>query len=337
MSRPTPRLFFRSVLATGLAVLLLGCPGCTIKTSDPSGSSASGTGGGSAALSGEIVIDGSSTVLPISAAVSEEFNELHPRVRVPVGASGTSSGFKRLIEGTIDIADASRPISQSEQDQLNAKGIEYLELQVALDGLTVAVNKENAWCSALTVNQLRELWNKDSTVKRWKDLDPSWPDAPIKLFGAGTNSGTFDYFTEAVTGTKGNSRSDYTQSEDDNTLVADVVSDKYSLGYFGYSYYEENRDKLKVVSIAPGDDLSAAVEPTRESVENGTYAPLSRPLYLYVARKALDRPEVVQFLNFYLSEEGQALVPQAHCIRLNAEQLRESRAKLAAAAPSALR
>jgi phosphate binding protein len=205
-------------------------------------------------LTGEVVIDGSSTVAPISSAVSEEFSKLHRRVRVPVGTKGTGGGFKRFIEGDTDINDASRPIKESEAQELQAKGIEFVELKVAIDGLTVVVNPQNNWVDGLTVAQLEEIWKPSSTVQKWSDLNPDWPDEPIKLFGPDTDSGTFDYFTEVICGESGASRSDYQQNTDDNFLVTGVAGDEFALGYFGYAYYVENQDKLQALAIAPSAD-----------------------------------------------------------------------------------
>lgn len=309
-----------------LGLGLLAASGCSIKVAGPD--SAGGTSTTSNELSGKILIDGSSTVYPITQAVCEEFGLLHPKVQAPLGSGGTSSGFKKLILGEIDIAGASRPITPRESDDLKAKGIEAIELQVALDGLSIVVHKENDWCTALTVKQLHELWRPESKVRTWKDLDPAWPDSEIKLFGAGTNSGTFEYFTEVVNGKKGASRSDYSQSEDDNQLVTGVTGDKFSLGYFGYSYFDENRGRLKVIKIAAGDDPALAIEPTRETIESGSYTPLARPVFIYVNRKSLARKEVAEFVRFYLSDEGQKLVAIAHCINLNAKQLSKQRQRL---------
>jgi len=300
------------------AACLLSLTGCKVKVSDTSTNE----------LAGEIIIDGSSTVLPISQAVAEEFHHQYPDVSISVTGSGTSSGFKRLIAGDVDIADASRPITPKEIEQLAAQNIDTLELPVAIDGLSVAVSKENDWCKALTVAQLRDLW-KDGTITKWNQLDPSWPDAPIKLYGAGANSGTFDYFTEVVNGKKGMTREDYNQSENDNELVIGIAGDKYALGYFGYSYFDENRDSLNAVKIAPGDDLSQAVEPTEATIESGTYTPLSRPIFIYVKLPSLKRSEVQAYVDYYLSDKGQALVTDAHCIRMNSKQLEETRARYA--------
>ncbi len=316
---PSRRLL--SLLTLCLAV----ASGCTIKVA---GTETAGRSGADSDLGGKILIDGSSTVYPVTQAMAEEFSHLNPRVQIPVGSGGTSSGFKKLIQGEIDIAGASRPITEKELEELKSKGRDALELQVALDGISIVVHKSNDWCTALSMKQLHELWKAEGHARTWKDLNPAWPGTEIKLFGAGTNSGTFEYFTEVVNGKKGSSRSDYSQSEDDNQLVTGVCSDKSSLGYFGYSYFDENRDRLQVVRIAAGDDLSAAVEPTRESIEDGRYTPLARPVFIYVNRQALKRPEVVAFLRYYLSDEGQKLVSTAHCINLNSAQLDEQRRRL---------
>lgn len=211
---------------------------------------AAGTSLGSE-LSGDVVIDGSSTVQPISAAVAEEFSTEHPDVRVPVGTSGTGSGFKIFARGDSDISDASRPIKDSEIEALNAAGIEYVELKIAIDGLTVVVHPENDWVSGMTAAQLKQIWEPESKVTKWSEVNPEWPDEPINLYGPGTASGTFDYFTEAIVGESGASRADYQQSEDDNVLVTGVAGDPYALGYFGYAYYVSNKEQLKALAIAP--------------------------------------------------------------------------------------
>lgn len=202
-------------------------------------------------ISGEVVIDGSSTVQPITAAVAEEFSKKHPEARVPVGTSGTGGGFKKFIEGVLDINDASRPIKESEAAACREKGIEYLELKVAIDGLTVVVNPENNWCDGLTVDQLTAIWEPDSKIHKWSDLRPDWPDEPIKLFGPDADSGTFDYFTEVICGEAGRIRTDFQPSTDDNVLVTGVAGDRYALGYFGFAYYLENQGRVKGLAIAP--------------------------------------------------------------------------------------
>jgi len=202
-------------------------------------------------LNGELIIDGSSTVAPISMAIAEEFAGQHPTVRVPVGTSGTGGGFKKFCSGEIAICDASRHIKESEIELCKKNGIEYLELEICLDGITIVVNPKADWVAGITAEELKKLWSPGSTVSKWSDLNPKYPDAPIKLFGPDTDSGTFEYFTEAICGEKGASRSDYQQSGDDNFLVTGVGGDEYALGYFGYSYYAENQQKLKALAVAP--------------------------------------------------------------------------------------
>jgi len=294
------------------------------------------TGGASAAadpadkLNGEVVADGSSTVYPITQAVAEEFMKVHKDVKVSVGIAGTGGGFKRFVVGDTDINDASRPISEKEIAECQKNGIEYLELKVAIDGLSVVVHPDNTWCRALTIPQLKSLWSPGSTVKKWKELDPNWPDAEIRLYGAGPDSGTFDYFTEAVVGKAKSSRSDYTPSEDDNVLVQGVNGDKNSLGYFGYAYYADNSDKVKLVAIADGDDVSKAVIPTNETILGGTYKPLSRPLFIYINKKSFEKPQVKEFVKYFISK-GQEFVQEVHYIQLPENERKESQKRLAAA------
>jgi phosphate transport system substrate-binding protein len=204
-----------------------------------------------AGIAGEVAIDGSSTVAPISSAVTEELARVHPKMRAPVSTSGTSGGFKKFVTGDLDICDASRPIKDTEKAACAAAGVEYVEMPIAIDGLTVVVNTENDWVAGMTVAQLKQVWEPNSTVKNWSDVDPSWPAEEIKLFGAGTDSGTFEYFTEAICGKPRECRTDYEASENDNILVTGVAGEKYSLGYFGFAYYVENKDRLKALAIAP--------------------------------------------------------------------------------------
>ena len=250
-------------------------------------------------LSGVIEIDGSSTVAPVSQAVAEEFQKLHPDVRPVVGVSGTGAGFKRFTVGETDISDASRPIKPSEAEAAAANGIEYLELKVGTDGLSVMVNPENDFVDCLTVGELKAIWEPGSSVSTWKDVRSEWPDDEIRLYGPGTDSGTFDYFTEEIVGEARKSRPDYTPSEDDNVLVLGIYGDENSLGYFGYAYYAENQDKLKVVGI---DNSDGCVAPSAATIEDGSYAPLARPLFIYVNKKSLERPEVKAFVEFYMTD-----------------------------------
>ncbi|MDQ3704450.1 MAG: PstS family phosphate ABC transporter substrate-binding protein [Chloroflexota bacterium] len=259
-------------------------------------------------LSGQILIDGSSTVYPITSAAAEEFNQYASNVRIPVGVSGTGGGFKKFCAGETDIQDASRPISPSEVEACTANNIEYIELPVAYDGLAVVVNPQNDWVDHLTVAELKKVWEPEAQGKitNWKQVRDSFPDRPLKLYGAGTDSGTFDYFTEAIVGKAKSSRGDYQASEDDNVLVQGVSGDVTALGYFGYAYVVENPGKLKLVPVDNGNGKPVA--PSVESVKDGTYQPLSRPLFLYVSKEAAARPEVKAFVDFYLSKSFTPLV-----------------------------
>lgn len=255
-------------------------------------------------LSGKISIDGSSTVYPITEAVAEEFRATYPDVKVNIGVSGTGGGFKKFVVGQIDISNASRPIKDKEVSDAKKNKINYLELAVAYDGLTVVVNKKNNWVDYLTTEELKKIWDKDSRVKMWSDIRPTWPARAIKLYGPGTDSGTFDYFTEAINGKAQQSRGDYTKSEDDNVLVTGVAGDQDSLGYFGYAYFKENSGKIKAVAIHNGEK---SVLPEDKTITNGSYRPLSRKIYIYVNSDSLKRPELNTFIDFYL-KSGQNLV-----------------------------
>ncbi|MBI3541443.1 MAG: PstS family phosphate ABC transporter substrate-binding protein [Deltaproteobacteria bacterium] len=238
-----------------------------------------------------IKVDGSSTVYPITEAVSEEFQKTQKDVNVTVGISGTGGGFKKFCRGDTDISDASRPIQKKEMDTCYIEGgVRFIELPIAYDALTVVINPATTWASTMTVADLKKIWAPESQgkVMKWNQVRPEWPDAPIKLYGPGSDSGTFDYFTEAVVGKAKASRGDYTASEDDNVLVQGVSSDKNALGYFGFSYYVENQSKLKAVSVDGG---KGGVLPSPQSVENGTYQPLSRPIFIYVNAKSANKPE----------------------------------------------
>lgn len=286
------------ILSLVLVVAALACGGADEPTQGapaPSGQTASAAA--PVELRGTIEIDGSSTVFPVSEAVAEEFGKLHPDVRVNVGVSGTGGGFKRFTVGETDISDASRPIKDEEAAVAEENGIEYYPLRVAMDGLSVLVSPDNDFVECLTTDQLNMIWEPGSAVSKWSDVDPSWPDKDMALYGPDTDSGTFDYFTEEVMGEAQLSRADYTASADDNVLVQGIAGGKYSLGYFGYSYYQENMDKLKLVAVDSGN---GCVLPTSESIENGIYSPLSRPLFIYVSKQSLERPEVEAFVEFYL-------------------------------------
>ena len=248
-----------------------------------------------------VKIDGSSTVFPITEAVAEEFQKAKKQqIKVTVGISGTGGGFKKFCRGETDISDASRPILKSEMAECAKANIEYYELPVAFDALTVVINPKNNFIKQLTIAEMKKMWEPaaQGKVMRWNQVNPQWPAQPMKLFGPGADSGTFDYFTEAVVGKSKSSRGDFTASEDDNVLVQGVSRDVNGLGYFGYAYYVENKDKLKAVPIV--NDKGQAVAPSMESVEKGTYAPLSRPIFIYVNAKSLGKPEVKEFVEYYM-------------------------------------
>jgi phosphate transport system substrate-binding protein len=259
-----------------------------------------GQGGARGDLSGTIEIDGSSTVYPITEAVAEEFGaETGGSVRVMVGFSGTGGGFRRFCNGETVITNASRHIRQGESELCAQNGVEYVEMQVAIDGLAVVVNAQNQFVQCLTVDELRRMWEPGSQVANWSQVRAGFPDQPLRLYGPGTNSGTFDYWTEAVMGQERASRTDFTASEDDNVLVSGVEGDRNALGYFGYAYFYENQGRLRAVAV---DNGQGCVEPTPDAVMSGAYAPLSRPLFIYVRRDALQRTEVAEFIRFYMAQ-----------------------------------
>ena len=253
-----------------------------------------GEGGeNSSGLSGEVIIDGSSTVAPVTEAVAEEFRNVESGVNVSVGISGTGGGFKKFTVGELDISDASREMKPEEKALAEKNNIEFTEIQVGKDGITMVVNKENTWATDLTTEELKKIWAEGSTIKTWKDVRPEWPDTPIKLYAPDEDSGTYDYFIEAILGNE-KIRKDYTPSSDDNVLVQGVEGDKGSLGFFGFAYYEENADKLTALKIN-------GIEPTPETVQNGTYKPLSRPIFIFVNNKSYaEKPQVKAFVQFYL-------------------------------------
>jgi phosphate transport system substrate-binding protein len=251
------------------------------------------------ALSGEIVSDGSSTVGPLTQAVAEEFNAQAPNVQISVDISGTGGGFERFCAGETDVQNASRAIEEDEIASCAENGVDWYEFEVAYDGLTVVTNPENTWLTCVTTDQLQQLWRKDSPANAWADLNPEYPTDTINLYGPGTDSGTFDFFVETIL-REAEIREDFTPSEDDNVLVEGIAGDVNALGYFGLAYYEANQDVLSAVAIDKGD--GACVTPSPETVQDGTYAPLSRPLFVYVRADSLERPEVQEFVRFYLSE-----------------------------------
>jgi len=332
-----PFRFLLTVAALGCAAVLMGAacsaadeapatqtrsdttagsvPSGTTGSTGPTGSAGSGAGqpekaadpGMYAGLSGDIPIDGSSTVFPITEAVAEKFGGLtEGEVRVVVGISGTGGGFKKFCDNETVIADASRPIKQKEVDLCAAAGVDYIELPAAIDGLSVVVNPENDFVDCLSVEQLNQIWSPESegVLTHWNQVDSSWPSEEIKMYAPGVDSGTFDYFTEAINGDGGVSRGDFVASEDDNVLVQGVSGDRYSIGYFGYAYYVENQDKVKVVPIDGGN---GCITPTDDAINNGSYAPLSRPLFIYVRSDVAQEPHIAEFVRYYLGPDGQEL------------------------------
>ncbi|MDR6226612.1 PstS family phosphate ABC transporter substrate-binding protein [Desmospora profundinema] len=292
--------------------LIVGC-----SSNDPN----QGADGAEGGLSGTITIDGSSTVYPLTQAVAEEFMKENPGVQVTVSESGTGGGFQKWALGETDINDASRLIKDEEKEEAAKNDIEPVELKVAFDGISVMVHPENDWVDEISVEDLKKIWEPDSKVKKWSDVNPDWPDKEIKLYAPGTSSGTFDYFTEAIVGEEGASRTDFTASEDDNVLVRGISGDKYSLGYFGYSYYVENKDKLKILAIDEGE---GAVEPTEETINEGSYSPLSRPVFIYPSNKALEKEEVQAFIEFYL-ENVKDLAAEVGYVALPDEEYEEGK------------
>src|SRR5688572_19771488 len=288
---------WRLLVAVFLCALAAACGG---------GSTTPAENAGGGQLSGSIRVDGSSTVFPISEAIAEEFQRGNPNVRVTVGISGTGGGFQKFCRGETDISDASRPIRAAEMEACKTAGIEYIELPIAYDGLAIVVNPKNAWAASMTTAELKTLWQPEAQgkVTRWNQVRSSWPDREIRLFGAGVDSGTFDYFTEAINGKEKASRGDFTSSEDDNVLVQGVGGDELALGFIPLAYVEQNKDRLKVVPVddAKADNGNGPIPPSVETVRNGTYQPLSRPLFIYVARKSADRPEIQRFVESYFSQ-----------------------------------
>ena len=317
MSFKTPKFLFALSLATCSFVV-----GCTYE--EKQGSTAASI----------VEVAGSSTVFPLSSRVAEKADSAIG-VKATVASTGTGTGMERLAKKECDITGASRPMKDSEREACKENGVEPIELKVGMDGLSVVVNPQNDWCSALTVAQLKKLWEHGSQVTKWKQLDESWPDEPIKLFGPDDKSGTFDYFNEEIIGEvpEGQSpcREDYTPAVQDNVLVEGVKGDKYALGYFGYAYYMMNKDSLKIVGISNTDDPADAVIPTEETVENGTYAPLSRPLFIYVNTESLKtKPDVAKLTKYFLGD-GQSAVTEVGYVKLPEATLEQGKAKIDAA------
>lgn len=313
-----------------LLVLLTACGGGQTSSQPIESTNASGqeqsTGQESPTLSGTIDIDGSSTVYPLTEAIAEEFGKENQAVRVTVGVSGTGGGFKRFVAGETAISNASRPIKDEEAEKAKANGIEYIELEVAYDGLSVLVNPENDWVDHLTVEELNTIFKPESAVTKWSDVRAGWPAEEIKIFSPGADSGTFDYFTETINGKAQASRNDalVTFSEDDNTLVQGVEGEKNAIGYFGFAYYEENKDRLKLVPIDGGE---GPVAPSTETINDGTYKPLSRPMYIYVNKAFMDKPEVKAFVDYYLKHAGE-LADEVGYVHLPQNKLDEEMAKI---------
>jgi phosphate transport system substrate-binding protein len=307
-----------AMVAAVMAIALVGVACGGDESSDSAG------GDGTAALSGDVRIDGSSTVGPLTEAAAEFFQEENPDVRVTVGISGTGGGFEKFCAGETDANDASRQIEPDEEQLCADAGVEWVEIQVANDGLAVVVNPENDWADTLTLEQLNMIWDEGSTIDNWNQVDPSFPDVPLELFGAGTDSGTFDYFTEAVNGEEGVSRTDYQATEDDNVSVQGVAGSKGGMAYFGLSYYEQNAEMVKLVAIDSGN---GPVLPSVETVQSGEYTPLSRPLFIYPSVEALQRPEMAAFMRFYL-DNATSIAEQALFVPITEEQEAAAHAKL---------
>ena len=313
-----------TILCALTALAVAGCGG------GRGGEGAAKTSGAPAGdLAGSIEADGSSTVGPFTTLAAERFRAEQPDVRITVGVSGTGGGFERFCNGETDLSNASRPIKDEERAICEENGVEFVEFQVANDALTVVVNPENDWADCLTVDQLKAIWEPGSTIDNWNEIPGGdFPDAALKLSGPGTDSGTFDYFTDEVVGEEGASRSDYNASEDDNVVVRAVQGDRGALGYFGFSYYDENRETLRALAIDGGE---GCVEPSVENAQSGDYTPLSRPLFVYAKSEAFQRPEVHAFVEFML-DNAEPIAEDALYVPLTAEQLEEAKAKLDEAA-----
>lgn len=307
-----------SLLGLALITMIAGC-------GSPADSGSSSTN----EFSGAIRIDGSSTVFPISSIAAEIFGDEHTKMKISVTASGTSAGMSKFRLGEIDICDASRPIKQKERDAAKEKGLEFVEFVVGQDGLAVVVHPDNDWCDSITVDELKAIWRPEATdtISKWSDVNPEWPDQEFKLYGPGTASGTFEYFTGVIVGKKNSSRPDYEKSEDDNILVRGVAGSKGAIGYFGYAYYAENKDILKLLAV---DDGSGPVKPSEPTIIDGSYKPLSRPLFIYVNKASLKRPEVAAFVKYYvenaaeLAQEAQYVAASDEVQAENLKRLKEA-------------
>ncbi|MDJ0703073.1 MAG: PstS family phosphate ABC transporter substrate-binding protein [Leptolyngbyaceae cyanobacterium MO_188.B28] len=312
----------RFAYSVSMAALLASLTACASGTPKDAASSDSG-------LSGNILVDGSSTVFPISEAMGEEFNIANPDVELAIGVSGSGGGFKKFCAGETDVSNASRQIKDSEIDVCTAAGIDFIEVPIAYDGITIVVNPTNDWAQCLTVDQLTTIWSPDSEgkINNWNQVDKSYPDQPLDLFGPGVDSGTFDYFTDEVNGEEGASRGDYTASEDDNIVVTGVASDPAALGYFGFAYFEENQDALKAVEIENKD--GDCIAPSTEAIADGTYNPMSRPLFFYVKVDSYEnKPEVKAFVDYQLDPANGELISDAGYIPFPDDILAKSKARI---------
>jgi phosphate transport system substrate-binding protein len=323
--------FAYSVSMVALLASLSACGTATTEapsadTAQPDGTE---TAAGDSGVTGAVLIDGSSTVFPISEAIAEEFMAANTGVQVTVGVSGTGGGFEKFCAGETDVSNASRPIKDEEVAKCAEGKVEFIEVPMAYDGLTIVTNKDNDWAQCLTVEQLKIMWEPaaEGKITSWKQIDPAFPDEKLALYGPGTDSGTFDYFTDEINGEEGASRGDYTASEDDNLIVQGVKSAKGGAGYFGYAYYEENAGALKDIQVK--NEAGTCVEPTPETIADGSYNPLSRPLYFYVSKAAYDsKPQVKAFVDFHLDPANQALVKEAGYVPLPDDALGRSKARV---------
>jgi phosphate transport system substrate-binding protein len=321
----------RRTTVYGLLLLVWGGLACK-KNGDNGSGEAADDPAAPAASTALIRVDGSSTVFPITEAVAEEFQKSKQGSRVTVGVSGTGGGFEKFCAGETDVANASRPVKPAEVERCRKRDIGFVELPVAYDGLAILVNPKNDWAKHITVTELKKLWEPEAQRKitRWSQVRADWPNEEIHLFGAGVDSGTYDYFTEAVVGKEHASRGDFTSSEDDNVIIQGIAGDRLALGFVGYGYYSENKDKLRLVPVDDGkeDNGKGPISPSPETVKDGTYQPLSRPVFIYVSAKALDKPEVARFVGFYLDKAGE-LVEEVGYVPLPAEAYKLAKGRVA--------
>jgi len=302
------KLIAVAVFTLAVAVAIVGCG-----SSGTTSSTGSSEKGSSSSLSGSVKIDGSTTVFPISEAMAENFMKANPGVNVTVGSSGTGGGFKKFIASETDISDASRAIEDKEKADAKKNGLEYIEIPVAYDGISLVTNKDNTWAKFITVAELKKIWEPGSKVSTWKQVNPAWSDTKLSLYGPSSAHGTFDYFTKAINGEEKAIRTDYQVSEDYNVMVQGVEGDKGGLAFLGYAYFKQNESKLNILAVDGG---TGPVTPSEETIKNGTYKPLSRPIFIYVSKKALERPEVKAFVKYYLTE-GTKLISDVGYVPLN--------------------